>query len=78
MTAKLGRPKLEVTRTVLIGARFTPEEAGQIDVAVARSGRVKSDWLREVLLAAARETRSQSATPVSSQTVFEQASEFLD
>ncbi len=53
MKAKLGRPKLEITRSVLAGARFTPEEANLIDGAAAGSGRTKSEWIREILLSAA-------------------------
>lgn len=53
MKAKIGRPRLEVTRSVLIGARFTEEEALLIATAVSRLPQGKSEWIREVLLAAA-------------------------
>ena len=53
MKARIGRPRLEVTRCVLIGARFTAEEAQQIESAVSRLSQGKSEWIREVLLAAA-------------------------
>lgn len=53
---KLGRPKLAKgeAKGVLIGARFTPDESRDVHAAVKRSGRVKSDWIRNVLLTAAR------------------------
>jgi hypothetical protein len=53
MKAKIGRPRLEVTRSVLIGARFTAEEAQQIESAVSELTQGKSEWIREVLLSAA-------------------------
>jgi hypothetical protein len=53
MKPKLGRPKQDVIREVLIGARFTPAEAKIIGCAVKQSKKVKSDWIRETLLAAA-------------------------
>jgi hypothetical protein len=54
MKRKLGRPKQDVVREVLIGARFTADEALVIGKAVKRSKQVKSDWIRDTLLAAAR------------------------
>jgi hypothetical protein len=55
-TKKLGRPKLAKgeARGVLIGARFAPDESKEVHDAVKRSGRVKSDWIRNALLTAAR------------------------
>ncbi|NOS72342.1 MAG: hypothetical protein HOP33_20765 [Verrucomicrobia bacterium] len=53
---KLGRPKLAKGefKGVLIGARFAPEEAKQVHDAVKRSGLVKSGWIRNTLLGAAK------------------------
>lgn len=53
---RLGRPKLAKgeARDVLIGARFTPDESKEIHAAVKQSKQEKSDWLRNVLLGAAR------------------------
>ena len=55
MKKKMGRPRLsEVSaKDVLIGARFGREEAKQVDKAVKRAGKVKSEWVRSVLLTAA-------------------------
>ena len=55
-TKKLGRPKLAKgeARGILIGARFAPEEAKQVHGAVKRSGLVKSEWIRNTLLGAAK------------------------
>jgi hypothetical protein len=55
-TKKMGRPKLPKGefRGVLIGARFVPEEAKQVHDAIKRSGKVKSAWIREMLLQAAK------------------------
>jgi hypothetical protein len=80
MKAKMGRPKLEVTRDVLIGARFTAVEAEQIAAAAAASKRVKSEWIRRALLAAAGSV--DGATPVpppKAPTTFDRPSDdFLD
>jgi hypothetical protein len=53
---KLGRPKLAKgeAKGVLIGARFAPYEANQVHDAIKRSGQVKSDWIRNILLQAAK------------------------
>jgi hypothetical protein len=53
---RLGRPKLAKgeARGVLIGARFALDEAKQVEAAVKRSGQVKSDWIRNTLLNAAK------------------------
>ena len=53
---KIGRPKIAKSdfKSVLIGARFAPEEAKQVHEAVKRSGLVKSEWVRNTLLGAAR------------------------
>jgi hypothetical protein len=81
MKAKLGRPKLDVTRDVLIGARFTPEEAALIDQVVKESGSVKSDWIRAVLLEAAGAKREsgQAARPAQTAPIYAGVDEeFLD
>ena len=51
----MGRPKLPkgTTRGVLIGARFTADEAGRVHDAIKRSKQVKSEWVRKNLLKAA-------------------------
>ena len=51
----MGRPKLPKgeSKGVLIGARFSPPEAKAVIEAVKRAGKVKSDWIRDVLLNAA-------------------------
>ena len=55
MKKKMGRPRMaKSAKTVLIGARFGPEEAKQVNEAVIRSGEVKSEWLRGVVLGASR------------------------
>lgn len=53
---KLGRPRIAKSefKGVLIGARFAPDEAKQVHDAVKRSGQVKSDWIRNTLLQAAK------------------------
>jgi hypothetical protein len=53
---RLGRPKLAKgeAKGVLIGARFAPDEAQRVEAAVKRSGQVKSDWIRNTLLNAAK------------------------
>jgi hypothetical protein len=79
MKAKMGRPKLDVTRAVLIGARFTTEEAELIKAAVSRSKRVKSEWIREALLSAVGASPTETEVPPASSVVFQAASEgFLD
>ena len=81
MNARIGRPKLDVTRSVLVGARFTADEARQILNAAHRANRGKSQWIREVLLAAAgADTGPGSNPPLPAPHVLpEQPSEgFLD
>jgi hypothetical protein len=65
MTTRPGRPRQEITRDVLIGARFTPQEAEWIDAAVQNAGQVKSDWIRTVLLAAAQQNVPSPIPPSS-------------
>lgn len=54
MSRKVGRPKLTKAEAkgVLIGARFSPPEAKRVEDAVKRAQKVKSEWVRECLLAA--------------------------
>jgi hypothetical protein len=80
MNAKLGRPKLDVTRNVLIGARFTPDEARQIDEAVSPSGKLRSEWIRELLLGAANACAQTepARAPVTIEGFQEPDEEFLD
>jgi hypothetical protein len=55
----MGRPRINKSaKTVLIGARFGPEEAKQVNEAVRRSGAGKSDWLRGVVLGASRPSKT--------------------
>ena len=56
MRAKMGRPKLPKGKAkgVLIGARFSPPQARIVVEAVKRAKRVKSEWVRTVLLSAAQ------------------------
>ena len=53
---KIGRPKVPKSRAkaVLIGARFAPNEARQIESAADRSKQDKSKWIRKILLLAAQ------------------------
>lgn len=53
---KLGRPPLPAgdVRNVRLTIRFTEMEDGEIDRAIEESGKLKSDWIRDVLLEAAR------------------------
>jgi hypothetical protein len=55
MKVKMGRPRLPKAEAkgVLIGARFSPPEARIVTEAAKRAGKVKSDWVRCSLLAAA-------------------------
>ena len=79
MKSKIGRPKLEVTRTVLIGARFAPKEAKLIEAAARHTGQVKSKWIRESLLRAAGRPQSDQAVPSARQVVVQPSDAgFLD
>jgi hypothetical protein len=79
MSAKIGRPKLEVTRAVLVGARFTAAEAEQIAKAARESQQVKSEWIRQALLAAAGNSLVRPAAPLASAAVSGlKGDEFLD
>ena len=52
---KMGRPKLPKgeAKGILIGARFSPEEAEIVSDAAFRSNQNKSEWVRKTLLVAA-------------------------
>ena len=57
MKKKMGRPMLSKTaKDVLIGARFGSEEAAIVQDAVKRSKQVKSAWVRNALLTAAKKS----------------------
>ena len=49
----MGRPPIGTknAKGIFFAARFTPAEAVQIDKAIARSGKSKSDFIRMRLLA---------------------------
>jgi hypothetical protein len=53
MKRKPGRPKVTKSkfRGILIGARFSPDEARQVEKNVKKSKKGKSKWIREKLLA---------------------------
>jgi hypothetical protein len=55
MKPKMGRPPLPEGKAkgVLIGARFSPDEAKHVHNAVKRAKQVKSEWVRKTLLSAA-------------------------
>ena len=52
MSKKMGRPKVpkRAAKAVLIGARFSPPEAKQVEKAANQSGQDKSKWIRSKLL----------------------------
>lgn len=56
MKPKVGRPKLPKGKAkgVLIGARFSPDEAIIVTDAVRRADANKSDWVRKKLIEAAK------------------------
>jgi len=56
MPKRPGRPKLKKAdfKGVLIGARFAPDEAKEVETAAKRAKQGKSQWVRNSLLAAAR------------------------
>lgn len=60
MRTIMGRPKLPKDRAkaVLIGARFSPPEANQVDQAVKLAGQGRSEWVRKTLLFAAVAAKS--------------------
>ena len=56
MKPKMGRPKLPKgeVKDVLLGAKFAPDEAKQVNSAVKRENMGKSQWIRKTLLSAAK------------------------
>jgi hypothetical protein len=57
MKPKIGRPKTspEKAKSVLVGAKFSPQELKQIEAAVEQSGEDKSKWLRKAAIEATKE-----------------------
>jgi hypothetical protein len=55
---KMGRPQLVdgENKSVLIGARFSPEEAEIVTDAAFRSNESKSEWVRKTLMGAAKKS----------------------
>lgn len=53
----MGRPPIipGQSKNVLIGARFSPDEAKQVHNAIKRAKQNKSDWIRSCLLKASEE-----------------------
>jgi hypothetical protein len=53
---KMGRPRvLEIeSRSIFISTRLSPGEHQKISDAIKKSGKTKSNWLREALLEKAR------------------------
>jgi hypothetical protein len=51
-----GRPKLpeEKSRSEFLSTRVSPEERDEIEGTIKRSGKSKTAWIRETLLAATR------------------------
>ena len=58
MKTKMGRPPMPKgqAKDVLLGARFAPAEAKQVENAAKRARAVKSEWIRATLLGAATAT----------------------
>lgn len=56
MKPKMGRPVLPKgqAKGVLIGARFSADEAKEVHKAAKRSGKNKSEWVRNTLLSTAQ------------------------
>ena len=56
--AKLGRPPLpkKVALTQNFCARLRSDEARDVKQAISKSGRTRSEWIRNALLTAARKT----------------------
>ena len=55
MKAKMGRPKLAKgqVKTIVIGARFSPDEARRVHCAIEHTKSTKPEWVRKALLSAA-------------------------
>ncbi len=53
---KIGRPPLprSKARGKYLSLRLRPDEQREVDAAIERSGKSKSDWLRDALLSVAR------------------------
>ncbi len=49
-----GRPKKEVSKSVMLSARFTEAEAMETANAVTRSGQGKTEWIQKALILEAR------------------------
>jgi hypothetical protein len=56
MKPKMGRPKVakHKLRGIIVNARLSPEESGEIQAAIKASPDNQSDWIRKALLSAAR------------------------
>jgi hypothetical protein len=54
MNKKMGRPRLEKGKAkgVLIGARFSPDEAKRVNATAEKYEHGKSEWIRRTLLSA--------------------------
>ena len=52
----MGRPQLVTgeNKSVLIGARFSPDESKQVHAAIKQSGKSKSEWIRFRLLSSGK------------------------
>jgi uncharacterized protein (DUF1778 family) len=63
MNKKMGRPKLASgeARGEFISTRLTADEYQEIESAVKNSGRSKTEWVRNALLATARSCVTKSA-----------------
>ena len=58
MKPKMGRPKVpkDKLRGIIVNARLSPEENELLQAAIAKSPYNKSDWVRNALLSAAKDT----------------------
>jgi len=62
MKKKMGRPTVGTQPAkVFFAARFTRQEAGQINGAIRQSRQTKSDWIRKNLLSASNAAQLASA-----------------
>jgi hypothetical protein len=59
MQTKMGRPTLPKgqAKGVLIGARFSPDEAKQVKLAAKHANQTKSQWVRKILLLATQDDK---------------------
>ncbi len=62
MKRKIGRPSIPRGKALgrTYGARFRPDEEKELILAIRASGKSKSDWIRDALLAEARAGTGQS------------------